>query len=326
MASVSLAAGPAGRQSSLDVLKCVAAFFVVCIHYGVGTMSPAVRCAVPLFFVITGYYYPMLVERGQFWRHFRKVLAMAVWATLLYAAYAVYSQLRQGALGEWASATFSLRHVAKAMVLGQSLFGFHLWYFHALAYDLLLMHYADKWGLTRHLRWIALLLLLAFCAANFTPWFPHFRNWLFMGLPCMMAGRWIREGKDWAYAFLADSRRCWLYAAAAFALVCAEWVLDFRMFGQWHREMYVFTLPLVLTAFHWALRHPRCGEGGILAWIGRRHSARIYIFHVLVAQLLSHVLPPGLPFRAILFPLAVFASSLLASVAWGIAASMAKGK
>lgn len=49
---------------------------------------------------------------------------------------------------------------------------------------------------TKWLRYDAPFLLFLFFVANFTPWHPRFRNFLFMGLPCMMVGRSIRENKD----------------------------------------------------------------------------------------------------------------------------------
>ncbi len=91
------------RASSLDVMKCFAAFCVVWIHFGSGWLSPITRCAVPIFFVITGYYYPIMVEKGNFWKHIRKLLVMVICASALYGAYALQGLIRLGTLGEWMS-------------------------------------------------------------------------------------------------------------------------------------------------------------------------------------------------------------------------------
>ena len=54
------------RKIGLDVLKCIAAFLVVCIHASFydkfGDYFTAIsRMAVPIFFIITGYFYTRTV-------------------------------------------------------------------------------------------------------------------------------------------------------------------------------------------------------------------------------------------------------------------------
>lgn len=78
--------------------------------------------------------------------------------------------------------------------------------------------------------------------------------------------------------------------------------------------MYIFTLPLLLPYFYWALRNPSFGKESWLATIGRKYSAYIYIFHILVANLLPNILESDtfLLSRAI-FPFLVFGISLCIS-------------
>lgn len=58
------------RKDSFDVVKCFAAFFVVQLHTIPATVCPLLnviaRLAVPLFFLITGYYYTSIVEKGKY--------------------------------------------------------------------------------------------------------------------------------------------------------------------------------------------------------------------------------------------------------------------
>ena len=61
---------PAQRNEGIDILICVAAFFVVCLHewflgeFGLYVHSVA-RFAVPVFLMITGYFYEGVVRRGR---------------------------------------------------------------------------------------------------------------------------------------------------------------------------------------------------------------------------------------------------------------------
>ncbi len=304
------------RASSLDVLKCLAAFFVVWIHYGSGWLSPIVRCAVPIFFVITGYYYPMMVENGKFWKHIRKLLVMVICASVLYGAYDLQHHIRHNTLDVWMNA-FQLKRIIELAIANEPLFGFHLWYFFAVLYCLIIFRLADKWRLTKWLRYAVPLLLLVLFARNFALFPAHWvRNFLFMGLPCMMIGRCIRENKDGAFRFLSNERNLWAYSLGSLLLAYGEmWLLSIICSDKGMREMYLFTLPMILPCFYWALRHPQFGEGSWMAIIGRKYSAYIYIFHVLAAIWLSHFLDrdASLLVKAV-YPFIVFAISLC--MAW----------
>ena len=304
------------RASSLDVLKCAAAFFVVCIHYGERGISPIVRCAVPIFFVITGYYYPMMVEKGKFWKHIRKLLMMVICASALYGINELQTMINLGTLDKWISNTFRLKSIVGMIVYNGTLFGFHLWYFYAALYCLIIFHYADKWRLTKWLRYASPLLLLVLFFSNFKP-IPHVptRTFLFMGLPCMMIGRCIRENNDKAFRFLSNERYLWIFTFGSLLLAYGEMFLFRTMYhDRGAREMYIFTLPVFLPYFYWALRHPQFGEGSWMAIIGRKYSAYIYIFHILVGRTLLLYIEKGdsLLIKAA-YPFMVFTISLCVS-------------
>lgn len=76
---------PKRRNSGLDAMRALAALLVIAIHFGgtrIGTdaesltsliVNAEVRVAVPLFFMLTGYYYESMVARGCFGHHLRKL-------------------------------------------------------------------------------------------------------------------------------------------------------------------------------------------------------------------------------------------------------------
>ena len=77
------------------------------------------------------------------------------------------------------------------------------------------------------------------------------------------------------------------------------------------REMFIFTLPFILPWFYWALHNPTFGEGSVFATIGRKYSAYIYIFHILAARLLSHVVDENASLLSmVIYPFFIFGISL----------------
>lgn len=250
---------------------------------------------------------------------------MVLCASALYGVVELQHQIRHDTLMEWIANNIRLRHIVGLLVFDNDMFGFHLWYFYAVLYDLVIFCFADKWKVTKYLRYITPLLLLLFFIGNFTPWSPRFRNFLFMGLPCMMIGRSIREEKDKTFRFLSKQYHLWIYTFVSLLMICGEmWLLN-NMYPEnadrGIRNMFVFTLPLLLPYFYWALRNPTFGEGSLWAIIGRKYSAYIYIFHVLAARLLSRILErdASLLSKAV-YPFLVFGISLC--MAWFFARLM----
>lgn len=305
------ATGVSSRQSSLDVLKCVAAFFVVWIHFGAPVPNTLVRTAVPIFFMISGYYYPSLIEHDRFWKHFQKLVKITLFTFVLYAA---------GALVEgedWTANVLSARWIAGCILSGNDIFypySGHLWFFYAMLFDLIVFKLADHYGATRYLKYASPWLLTIFLWSIYAGCPFHFRNGLFFGLPCMMIGRCIREGDDRHIAFLAHKHWGWAYALLSFALICADYAVFLDTLGT-ERDMYLFTLPLAIAIFYKALQHPTFGEGSLVARIGQKDSSNIFIVHLMVGYCLSDVFPQN-SLKPYLLPFLIFALSLLLSIVW----------
>ena len=82
------------RNDGIAILKAIAAFMVVWIHLGVhGAGNPAVyavtkyadalcRMAVPVFFIITGYFFSGYMDRT--WPKLKKLLTLTITASVLY--------------------------------------------------------------------------------------------------------------------------------------------------------------------------------------------------------------------------------------------------
>lgn len=120
---------------------------------------------------------------------------------------------------------------------------------------------------------------------------------------------WIHFGNEWLNPIV----RC---AVPIFFLIVIEVIVYHKLFEDTgDREMFVFTLPLVLPYFYWALYHPKFGERSFWAIIGRKYSAYIYIFHVLADQFLLHVVNRKDSLLAeVIYPFLVFGLSLC--MAW----------
>lgn len=60
------------RNFSIDILKSIAALLVICIHTGYPSVFKDYiiafcRIAVPLFLLISGYYYQLVIDRKKYY-------------------------------------------------------------------------------------------------------------------------------------------------------------------------------------------------------------------------------------------------------------------
>lgn len=314
------------RQSGLDVVKCVAALLVVYIHYE-GTKqgddafsiisqvcNGLARIAVPMFFLITGYYYPRLVERGRMGGHLRKLTCLALGSSLFYIIYFLALHCWKGDAWSWLMGLFTFRKLVRWALFNCDLAGFHLWYFYAVLYDLLILLALDRLKLWRAARPLIAALFLCGLALNFTDHYIHTRNFLFFGLPYVAVGRLLGEGACRDFLRWSTDGQLWACFIVCNLLVVAEFFLNRELFTQPGRDFYLFTLPMAVSLLVLALRHPTFGAGGLLATIGHKYSAYIYILHVAVGFLVAQVWTSK-GFATLLFrPLFVFVLATFLSV------------
>lgn len=281
------------RQASLDVLKCFAAFLVVDIHAGFpgkpGSYITAIaRIAVPLFFMITGYFYPIMVSKGRIKNYVRKLIQLTLITSLFFLSIIIVRGLLKGTFLEQMDILFNIKSLLKWGLLNNCPLGGHLWYFYAILYVLVLMGLADCLNLRSWLyRFIPLLLIINYLL-SFGSHITLYRNFLFTGLPYVLLGSFLQEKSSIInHRFPSDKQVVYGLIICGFLLGVEMIVYKFTGLQQ-PRDHYLFTFPLVVGLFVLALRNPSFGAGSKLACIGKRYSPYIYMFHPFIIMCLAH--------------------------------------
>lgn len=315
------------RQESFDTLKFFLAFFIIVIHTGftgyMGLWIRAIaRIAVPLFFMITGYYLPIMPD-GKFKKHFYKILYLTVITTLFYILFGYVDSIVCGNSFDSFLHTFDMKTICYWVLFNSTppVAG-HLWYFYALLYVLIIIHVARRLKIMSLLyAFLPLLLLGNYILSYFS--FLAYRNFLFTGLPYVLLGCLFRNKENQLVNMFRASR------ALIFGLITLCIAIGIEMFiyksigAMVVRDHYLLTLPMVACIFILAIRHPHWGAGSFFNKMGRKYAAYIYITHPFIISLLSY----GLSFilgdeiyQSILqcdlfknsYPFLVFATTLLA--------------
>ena len=123
------------RNLGIDILRILMAFFVVCQHISnyslVDFILPQSRIAVPVFFIISGYFLydkDQAEVRRKIAKSFKHILKIFLWSTLLYMMYGIYDNYPDGnfdflKVGPWKLFVF----IVSCSPLNFP-YGFHLWF------------------------------------------------------------------------------------------------------------------------------------------------------------------------------------------------------
>lgn len=198
------------RVCGLDILKAICAFLVISIHApfpGVlGTAFLRVcRIAVPIFFMITGYFYSDLKRQAKQLIQIKKNLVLFAVSNLLYFLWGLcISILKDGYTAKYFVQTINTQSLLTWVFFNDSPFAGHLWYLGAILYVLLIVLILDSmlpnYGMKVLYCLTPILLIMDLLFGKYSllllqKEFPVFltRNFLCMGIPYFTIGNFLRE-------------------------------------------------------------------------------------------------------------------------------------
>lgn len=197
------------RNQNFDFIKIVSSLMVVCLHAPFpGNIGAAItslnRVAVPLFFMITGYYYTHTKEQQNERKQLKKIFGLFVKANVLYLIITcILGWLYHQSVITFLLSKLNVRSILFFVFLNESPFGLHLWYLGAILYVLLIVYFFEKrWSRQKLYPAISLLLLANLALGRYAPLvlgqslkFVWSRNFLFAGLPYFLLGDLIYTRK-----------------------------------------------------------------------------------------------------------------------------------
>ncbi len=247
-------------------------------------LAPLLRTAVPVFFIITGYFLYSADRSAAIARckkSLRKLSILFLWSNALYFAWHLAFYFRGGhfPIGSW-------RGVVYFLIFGDS-FCVALWYLTACLQTLFAFWIALKFRMERWLYPVipaGLLFALLFgryCIIDHPLSLPFIRNAFTTGMPCFLLG-WLTH----RYADRLKMRGIEFALLVSTGLYYAEYGLN-----HLPSDLFVMTVPTAWLLFLCALKHKDAGAGSLLERIGRDHATNIYVLHLLVWPLFCHFCP-----------------------------------
>ncbi|MBR3868355.1 MAG: acyltransferase [Clostridia bacterium] len=327
----------------LNALKIIAAFFVVAIHvhfpgnFGKGIIAVA-RFAVPFFFMVSGFfsfYENKEVLNVKYKRKIRHLCTIFAGSFLLYLAYDSFAHIMNGSLMNYLTNKFSIDAIIEFFVFNHPRVMEPLWFLLALVYATVVFFFFEKKGITKKMYFLIPVLFLAGVILRelleFTENPPEimtkaylYRNWLFIGLPFFMFGHWIRANEEKLKNRFSD-----ISLIVIMLIFTAEAVAVELLHTQ--KSLYIGTFFAVSALFIFVLKKEGAVSTGKLAVFGAEYSLYVYIFHIMVKNVIGKILsigvfvPVGEKLSAVM-PVIVFVITLIASAVYVYAKKVIKSK
>lgn len=326
------------RNQSVECTRLLASILVVFIHCPFpgeigGTVTCLARFAVPMFFVISGYY-AWGQDAVRIKKRLYRVLGLNVTATVLYGAWKVVKAVCEGErlFLSLRGAVPTGNDLVRFALLSVNPYAGHLWYL-AAAWTcwLILWGYVRFWGNGEvrygpFYRFCAGAGFLQFLLGELAPMLgvslPYMlcRNAFLTGLPMFAMGLFLREygqrltdGLNLTEGKLAVV----ILLGAGFSLLCAKSVGGV--------DLPIGIVIAVAALMLLAVSHPKLsGEHSFLEWCISQFgtlSASVYILHLMVMELYDIFLLPRFADRLgsrklWIRPVAVLGITLAVAVAW----------
>ncbi len=289
------------RINSIDALRIIAAFFIVCIHmqfFAMDSVNAVARFAVPVFFMISGYFFTIGSRQSKL-KSIKKVLVLTVASNILYFVYRLALALLSHNVSGFLASSFSPESVLNFFVFNESPFGGHLWFLSALLYTMIIAFFLSRFKLNRVLVIIVIAALLIcdlifgrYSVALMGAEFPviYVRNFIFVGIPYFFIGGMfcsVQPGNLRCGNALLIALTVLFTAGSLFEKNILE-ILNIAS----SREHYLSTTFLAITVFALALKNPASDSTGFwafLANLGRRYSLAIYIIHPIFRDVIGGI-------------------------------------
>lgn len=139
------------RWETLDILKCICAFGVISIHRGFPGdagmyLKIFFRFAVPVFFMITGFFYSDTIRKGKQKKQILKILRIGILANLFYFVWDLFVVYYYGTgnIQGKLQKLLTPEKIRDLLITNESPFRSHLWYLGAILYVLILAAWLVK--------------------------------------------------------------------------------------------------------------------------------------------------------------------------------------
>lgn len=284
------------QNKSLNILKCLSAFAVICIHCSlqssgrVGIIIDAlIRFAVPVFFLISGYYSYFTNNNVSLQKYKKRAIRLIVLIIVSNLTYFIFDIItgKAALTGEDLIKKLDVKSIFNFLILNVSLTSGHLWFLNSLLYCYIIYIIMSKLEIDHKklYKYIPILLIAnimigeVLYTMRIYTLSMYYRNFLFTGLPFFTLGYLIHDKQEKINNKISNKM---ILITIIFS--CVLIVIERLSTGK--IELFIGTIFLSISLFVWSILNPNKLNLKILGWIGKNLYTHIYILQGIVIELL----------------------------------------
>lgn len=299
------------RYFYIDILKFICAFLVICIHAPfsgvIGQYITAIaRCAVPIFFMISGYFNSSKVSKANYKKQIKKILILLIYANIIYFIFDLGKAILNNSTEKFILETINLKSFFKFVFLNESPLSAHLWYLSAILYVIIIAYIVERKNLKKYIYAIIPILLLIdlifgkYSILIFGREFSYVlvRNFIFVGIPYYYIGNFISENQAKIIERIKANKLIIYIILFTFTTIIEHYVL-IKLDCNATRDHYISTSLLAISLFLYFLKNDtikhRYSNIFIkkilkkIQLIGQKHSLNIYVYHPIILAFIYHI-------------------------------------
>lgn len=282
------------RLYNFDSLKMVCAILIIFLHIHTPYQEyilPLTRCAVPCFFMISGFliysedktYFEKRLKRG-----IKRITGILIWSTVVFMIVKFIFAIHDNDFS-----FLNLRAFVDFILFNENPFGFHLWYIGAYLYTLIIVLVFSKNNKIEYIYWaIPILLLTDLCLGKYSIVLLHrefpviiVRNFLCVGIPYFSIGMFLSQKQE-CINQINQLRIFTLLGVIIFSILSMienRILINIGMNAT--RDHYISTTFLAISLFLLFTTYKQ-ETPNLLSKMGEKDSLYIYIFHPLFITIL----------------------------------------
>lgn len=273
---------PKIKNHTLDILKVVCSILIVfnhCVFPGTtGEIIKAFsRIAVPIFFLISGYYV-FNNSKEKVLKKCKRIFKILVFACIFWFAYNVirYSVTDIVTLKYYLLNFVNIKVITNFILFNANPFWGHLWFLNALCYCYLIYYFIIKKNIKidKYDSIISIFLIVFYLVFNYFFVDDNFnnidyiRNFLFVGLPFFLIGRYLRRKE------IANKIRI-KYVLPIILISSITLIIECLTYSS---ELYISTIIISISLLLICMKKPNYSNK-VLEYIGANLVLYVYIIH-----------------------------------------------
>ncbi len=283
------------KNYTLELLKLFASYMVVFIHimfYGeIGIiMDTLARFAVPLFFLISGYY-SFRIKPEKIKKRIRHILGLIIFSTVCYTLYNIVILLSKGTVDgivSYFEQFLNIGTLIKIFIFNVPVSSVHLWFLLALVYTYFAFYFATVFRFNEKAMFIISFLLLflhillgeCLSSVGIVIPIPIVRNFALMGIPFFALGLFTKKHEN-------KLRSIPNYALIiAVAIGIFESLFSRCFFGK--NELYVGSLLILFAIVVVFIKYPTVKYPLFFNALSGC-STYVYIFHIMISSVILQI-------------------------------------